>query len=305
MTVAVAPVTATTAPTTPTTPPVAVAPEPLVQWMAPSPLWPGLAAAGDPAFRRPAMLRFASDRFMDEFMALLERDPARLAELRVVPETWRGHVPAPEPPAPVPAFARDLHRKRLMAARATQAAQTAQTASTGGATVAAAAPAPLKLYQPAHQRYYLVTACLVCRLPGLPDRILNTAAEERAGFVVRRLRHRDPATDPRTPCDPETCDEYALVDTGRGPAWQKLTGVPGRSPLMLAPGEEVLPFFPMNFTEDDGRRRGERARRGREATPARGRPATDAAPHAGDRATAQRARHGAGHPRGGDQGERQ
>ena len=47
--------------------------------------------------------------------------------------------------------------------------------------------ATLKLYQPAHQRYYLVTACLVCGIVGLPDRALDSAHQERVSFVVRRL----------------------------------------------------------------------------------------------------------------------
>ena len=46
---------------------------------------------------------------------------------------------------------------------------------------------PIPLYQPAHQRYYLVTASLVCRERGLPDRAVDTANEEKVAFVLRRL----------------------------------------------------------------------------------------------------------------------
>ena len=38
-----------------------------------------------------------------------------------------------------------------------------------------------QLYQPAHQRYYLVSANLVCGIAGLPDRALSAAA--RSGFI--------------------------------------------------------------------------------------------------------------------------
>jgi hypothetical protein len=46
---------------------------------------------------------------------------------------------------------------------------------------------PIPLYQPAHERYYLVVASLVCRERGLPDRAVDTASEEKAAFVLRRL----------------------------------------------------------------------------------------------------------------------
>jgi hypothetical protein len=46
---------------------------------------------------------------------------------------------------------------------------------------------PIPLYQPAHERYYLVTASLVCRERGLPDRAVDTTNEEKAAFVLRRL----------------------------------------------------------------------------------------------------------------------
>ena len=46
---------------------------------------------------------------------------------------------------------------------------------------------PIPLYQPAHERYYLVVASLVCRERGLPDRAVDPANEEKAAFVLRRL----------------------------------------------------------------------------------------------------------------------
>lgn len=45
----------------------------------------------------------------------------------------------------------------------------------------------LKLYLPAHGRYYLVTASLVCRKPGLPDRVVARELGQQVYFVVRRL----------------------------------------------------------------------------------------------------------------------
>ena len=53
------------------------------------------ASAADMAKRhtccsQPAILRFATDMFMDDFLAMLENDPARLVEFIARPETWRG-----------------------------------------------------------------------------------------------------------------------------------------------------------------------------------------------------------------------
>ena len=108
-------------------------------------------------------------------------------------------------------------------------------------------PAPaktLKLFQPAHQRYYLVTSCLVCRGLGLPDRRIDAGAQERATFVVRLLQPQATA-DPVNP-DPRECDELALVSG----AWQLMA-----SPATLVTGEEQRPLSPVTYTEDDQRRR--------------------------------------------------
>ena len=46
---------------------------------------------------------------------------------------------------------------------------------------------PYRLFHPLSQRYYLVTASLVCRRVGIPDRQVKPAAGETATFVIRRL----------------------------------------------------------------------------------------------------------------------
>ena len=45
----------------------------------------------------------------------------------------------------------------------------------------------LKLYQPLHQRYYLVTGSLVCRRFGLPDHTVDRKNKEKVSFVLRRV----------------------------------------------------------------------------------------------------------------------
>jgi hypothetical protein len=242
----------------------------VVQWTAPAPLWPEATAATELAvrrrtLRRPAILRFASDTFMDDYLALMENDPARLSQLVAVPETWRGPAPTPAPVARKPAFLRPLNRLRLVAeqkkSKALAPAGGALVPS-GGAPVSAAAP--LKLYQPAHQRFYLITACLVCGRAGLPDRALDPARDERASFVVRRLLPPNflsangtiDRTQKLPAFDEGSWEEYALVTTATGAGWQKVVVAGGNTRAdALVAGEEQLPLFPVNYTQDDGRRR--------------------------------------------------
>ena len=231
-----------------------------VQWTAPSQLWAAATNATDPAvqqtFGRPAILRFASDTFMDEFLAILENDPAQVSALVAQPETWRGPIAPLASTASVAttasqsSLARQVQRLRLIAERKRQGPAAVSAIATELTTPAAG----LKLYQPAHQRYYMIAACLVCRLVGLPDRTLDTARQERVTFVVRRLVHPDPSQT-TTACDLDNCDEYALVQTPRGNAWQQITKVNGRKGEVLIPGEEQLPLFAVHFRADDGHRR--------------------------------------------------
>jgi hypothetical protein len=102
----------------------------------------------------------------------------------------------------------------------------------------------LKLFQPAHQRHYLVSACLVCRVVGLPDRKVDPGVQERAGYVIRMLQPHAgaDAADP----DPKQCDELAMV----GGAWQLV----GNADSLVA-GEQKYPLSPLAYTEDDGRKR--------------------------------------------------
>jgi hypothetical protein len=229
-----------------------------VQWTAPSPLWAAATNATDPAlrqtFNRPAILRFASDTFMDDFLALIENDPAQLTALVAQPETWRGPIPPTTslaPSAPQSSLARRLQRLRLVAERKRQGV-TADSAAT--ATGLPTSPTALKLYQPAHQRYYMIAACLVCRLVGLPDRTLDSARQERVTFIVRRLVHPD-QSQTTAPSDPESCDEYALVQTLSGSVWRQVSKANEHKGNVLIPGEEQLPLFAVHFRADDGHRR--------------------------------------------------
>src|SRR5690606_24652713 len=100
----------------------------------------------------------------------------------------------------------------------------------------AAAPASppdrvLKLYQPAHQRFYVATATLACAVPGMPDR-KPRGPHEQLGYVVRRL----------LPLSGDGIVESALVKDTEGARWRRL---PADDPTWIAPGEERNGVFPL------------------------------------------------------------
>ena len=248
-----------------------------VQWTSPSPLWNAAARVEEVGLRRatlqrPTILRFASDTFMEDFMQTMANDPARVMQFIARPETWRGIV-TEQPLVPVtslPALAQKLTRLSLNAERR-KSGITPTASSEIGALVSGVAPAlqngvagnalaakqsVLKLYQPAHQRYYLVTAHLVCGRAGLPDRAINAGRAESVSFVMRRLLPPG-VLDPNVKLpdfDPATWEEYAFVLAGKTASWQR---IPKQSPAIstLIKGEEKLPLFAVNFAEDDGRKR--------------------------------------------------
>ena len=57
-------------------------------WQAPRPLWRGTT----PFVAAPQILRFASDDFMEQLLATLDQEPARLSNRIAKPETWRTPV---------------------------------------------------------------------------------------------------------------------------------------------------------------------------------------------------------------------
>jgi len=252
-------------------------------WRAPAPLWPTLAEA-----ESPQLLRFAGDDFMDRLLALLAApalDAARsdaLAALLAQAETWRDGTPAmPQAATASPLAARLQARANQglgarLGARLAGAARQRAAGAASAAAAPAAAPATasaaastrrLKLFQPAHQRHYLVTASLVCQLPGLPDRRVDTAHQEVVGFVLRRLLPNDAlaaALDKAgQPFRPDqrgatqaagAVDEYAFTtgttSTSGQPQWRRCD-----DPLQPLAGEELLPMFPLGYSQLDGRAR--------------------------------------------------
>ncbi len=224
-----------------------------VQWQAPQPLWSRFGAAGASAATtadqaRPAILRFATDDFMDEMLGTLERDPSRLDRLIARPESWRtpmtDHAELIER-TPVPLIAQSaLRRTFALKPRATiDAVVREKNVEEQGQT----RRLPLKLYQPAHQRFYLVGASLVCGIPGLPDRAIVSGGGEQINFVIRRLL---PVTPGSTTGE---LLEHAFVPGANDAHWRRIGD--GTASDQVAPGEELLPALPLNYHDDTTRPR--------------------------------------------------
>src|SRR5215471_1140803 len=97
-----------------------------IQWATPSPLWKELITNGSTrpveGFGVPAILRFATDDFMQKYQDALSTDPLKLGEFRAVSETWRGALAQPAVPTPARSFALSYQRRGSILRR---------TASTG------------------------------------------------------------------------------------------------------------------------------------------------------------------------------
>jgi hypothetical protein len=180
-----------------------------VQWVTPTPLWPeAIDERRNPddddrlaAMSAPEILRFASDDFMDDLDRVLAVRPEDLRLQRALPQSFRSPIAGEQTTPP---------------------------------------PEVLKLYQPAHGDFYLVAASLVCRLPGLPDREVDTGAAENVAFVLRRF---------------DEGSEWAWVDDPhalRGHSWRRMGKRTGRQ---VARTEELHPLFPVRYRDGDRRRR--------------------------------------------------
>jgi len=237
-----------------------------VRWTSPAPLWSETATSAKSEVRRsfsqPAILRFTTDTFMDDFLAMLEKDPQQLPSLVAQQETWRGPLDGSSAvtgsgPAPrVTKLLRKFERLRLTSARSSGESSTA-----GGVSKMLLRKKTnagmLKLYQPAHQRYYLVSTCLVCGITGMPDRAVNPGREERASFVIRRMLPpgKLEVGTPLPEFDASTWEEYAYTVTESGTGWTKIGKSSEAAVESLLKGEEQLPLFSVKYQESDDRTR--------------------------------------------------
>ncbi len=186
-----------------------------VHWFAPQPLWRVLPRDADFTTRRgqPAILRFASDSFMDDLLALLGTAPlGDLAAYVAQPESWR---------EPLVGLKDGRDRSQEL----------------------------LKLYQPAHNRFYLVAGALACAVPGVPDRMIEPNQGESAFFVIRRRRPK-PGTSGQTLEDAWSTGMQLCADAP-AKGWVELADADHE----LLCNEERLPLFPISFQQDGVTRR--------------------------------------------------
>ena len=222
-----------------------------IQWQAPRPLWArfGIPSAGGAIAadqERPAILRFASDDFMEQMLGTLARDPSQIDALVARPETWR--APMAEAPVaeqadliertPIPGIA-DTVIRRLLAKKPKQSIPATVHEAEDPHAQGQARLLPLKLYQPAHQRYYLVASSLICGVPGFPERAVALGAAEQVNYVIRRLL-------PETFGNTDDLREFAYINDSQGKRWRRVNEDDSR----VAVGEELLPVFPLSYRDD-------------------------------------------------------
>lgn len=203
-------------------------------WQAPRPLWRGTT----PFAAAPQILRFASDDFMEQILSILAEEPARISDRIATPETWRdpprpsdGQDPIVRVPLPAP-FTEAKRSRMLRAPVAVPPPVLAESKV-------------LKLYQPAHQRYYLVAGTLACAIPGLPERAV-AGGHETVHFVLRRLMD---VTEGGT----TIAAEFAYVKEGDDARWQRVAASTAvDDAAVLAAGEELLPLFPLQARDESG-----------------------------------------------------
>lgn len=227
------------------------------KWVSPSPLWSEFSDTGEIStrknFQRPAILRFNTDSFMDELLSVMNYYPENLFEWRAQPETWREPM-APPPTAEKLQIAQPLSQFKKIQMQQLKL-QKAPTASVD-VSQEVVNDKPLKLYQPAHLRFYLVTASFVCRKVGLPDRKVDLAKNQKVEFILRRLLPKDltQAIDPKN-CDVDKCDEYAFLSTDEGRQWKKVKESKIDDNKIILGNEERLPMFNVGYEESADKRR--------------------------------------------------
>jgi len=244
-----------------------------IKWLAPSPLWGDQARwvrlPNQVLHDQPIILRFANDQFMEELMAMLTHAPWRLSEWMARPETWRKPMRSPAPilkTRPERNIALMYNKTKLvMQQQSVGQPSTMMTAAVQDTTLAYDQTLnnkdPIRLYQPSHQRYYLVTASLITNKSAYPDHLLDLSNNEFASYVVRAVAKRtvDSAFQKKTGKykQDDTWYEYALVTTAFGQAWKELGPYQLESTALqrLVSGEEKLPLFPVTYQNHCGHNR--------------------------------------------------
>lgn len=246
-----------------------------IQWHGAGPLWMeqhllGLNLSGrgprikqDRLAQAPSILRFANDEFMDELIEVLDSSPRKLNEYLARPETWRKPMEAPSD-MPVKETETAISHLLNRTQKNTQALKLSVNTITGKQKEKAAPIfedeqffSPIKLFQAAHQRHYLVSASLLLNDIGLPDNVVDLNKQEKVSFVVRRLVPPEEGNEGATNGEDSTGEdntvpngnwqEYAFVKTSRGHVWKRISAMKNSASKVLIAQEEQLSLFPTRY----------------------------------------------------------
>ncbi|MCP4378549.1 MAG: hypothetical protein GY794_20530 [bacterium] len=234
-----------------------------IQWQAPMPLWAensstGIRIHNEDLAPYPSILRFATDTFMQDMIDVMQENPKRIAEWVAKPETWREPMATPKPAAEKnnEAGLAFLLNKTKQLADAGKPAQQSQLFKPRQAVVidddARVDAAPIKLFQSSHQRFYLVSASLICTEPGYPDQSIDLSRREKASFVIRRLvppAGQENIADNQTIDNIDDWDEYAFISTTSGHKWLRIDQSKSLACKKLIDREEQLALFPVNYRD--------------------------------------------------------
>lgn len=185
-----------------------------IQWVAPAPLWDRrLENGGTEPLQRPARFHFQRDGYVEELGQRLQAGATAVEEGVLTNQLWKEKdLPGGVSPDPPQRFP--------------------------------------KLYQPMHERYYTVSASLVCRRQGLPDRSVAKVDEETVSVVLRRLVPRSDEQE----VDPDKSDSYDVYGW-MGGHWRRLADMKTVDRSTRNEEKEFeekrYPMFPTSYVPDD------------------------------------------------------
>ncbi|VAW63251.1 hypothetical protein MNBD_GAMMA09-507 [hydrothermal vent metagenome] len=233
-----------------------------IKWQAPLPLWAensgvGVRVVNGEIAPQPSILRFSTDTFMQDIMDVLNDQPERIVEWVAQPETWREPTVTPDPiikkqkdEGIAYLFNRtkklsDEYKNRIKIRPKKSSKQSLKIINNTD-------DLPLKLFQSTQQRFYMVSASLISRESGFPDRQLNLANKEKTTFVVRRLVPESDNINIQNIENYDDWSEYALVASPTGIKWKIIDKYNKGVTNTLLDNEEKLPMFPVNYKDTCG-----------------------------------------------------
>ncbi len=206
----------------------------------------------------PSILRFATDTFMQDMIDVMQENPKRIAEWVAKPETWREPMATPKPTLRKnneDGLSFLLNKTKRLADERKPVAKTQLFKPRQAVVVdedARADATPIKLFQSSHQRFYLVSASLICAEPGFPDQSLDLSSQEKASFVIRRLvppAGLDNIAENQPVDNIDDWDEYAFVNSTSGHKWLRIDQSKSLACKKLLDREEQLALFPVNYKD--------------------------------------------------------